>query len=131
MSLAAALTALLLIPAFVWGVNRKVLSNRLNNISVAAISAVLLYIFILASVAYIEQQLDAKLEALDTNGDGVFAGNEVTPEQKEVMYEMTADTGRTFAPYTGAMFSFMYFFGVWAVLAAISRVNRRYESSNT
>ncbi|MGL6159828.1 hypothetical protein [Microbulbifer sp.] len=108
MNLTTALAALFLIPAVVWGINRKVFSSKLNNVSIAAISSVLLYIFILLSAAYVEQNLDAELAALDTNGDGIFSGSEITPKQEEVMHRVTADTGRNFAPYTGALFSLIY-----------------------
>lgn len=78
----------------------------------SAVSAVFLYIFILISVAYIERKLDSELAAFDLNGDGAFSGSEITPEQEKAMYRVTADTGRTFAPYTGLIFSAIYFFTV-------------------
>lgn len=118
------------IPLLVWGCNRKYYSKRLNNVSVSAISAVVLYIFILVSVAYIEHKLDAELAAFDLNGDGVFTGNEITPDQEKAMYRVIADTGRTFAPFTGAIFSLVYFAGVWLLFALISWFSNRRAGNN-
>lgn len=131
MSLITMLAVMLLIPFIVWGASRKIFSNRLKNVSVAAISAVILYAFILVSVAYIEQKFNTELAAFDLNGDGTFSDSEITQEQEKAMYRVTADTGRTFAPFTGAIFSFLYFIGIWVIFLIISWVGKRCANSST
>lgn len=120
MNLAITIAVLLLIPIFVLVVNKKLFSSKLKNVSVSAISAVFLYLFILVSVAYVEQRLDSELAAFDLNGDGFFSGSEVTSEQEKAMFRVTADTGRTFAPFTGAIFSVIYFLIVWLLISFVS-----------
>ena len=131
MSLITTLVVLLLIPIVAYGVNERLLAGKLRTVSVSAISAACVYAFILASVAYIEYKLDAELAAFDLNGDGIFSGSEITPEQEKAMYRVVADTGRTFAPFTGAIFSAIYFLGVWLLLSVISWVGKWHASKNT
>ncbi|TNC85122.1 MAG: hypothetical protein CSH37_08820 [Thalassolituus sp.] len=119
MKVTIVLTVILLIPVAVFFLNKKLFSGRLRNASIAVISAACIYVSILASVAYIEYSLDAELAAFDLNGDGVFSGNEINIEQERAMHRVTADTGRTFAPFTGAIFSVIYFLGVWFLLSII------------
>ncbi len=113
---------LLLTPVAVCFLNRKLFSRKLRNVSISVISAVFIYVSIVASVAYIEYSLDAELAAFDLNGDGVFSGNEINIEQERAMHRVTADTGRTFAPFTGAIFSVIYFLWVWFLLSIIGWV---------
>ena len=67
------------------------------------------YVSVLVEVSIYDYQLEKQLYSFDLNGDGVFSGSELTPEQEEAMIKFIGDTGRTFAPITGAIFSFMYF----------------------
>ena len=67
------------------------------------------YVSVLVEVSIYDYQLEKQLYSFDLNGDGVFSGSEITPEQEEAMIKFIGDTGRTFAPITGAIFSFMYF----------------------
>ena len=134
MILTTTLVVLLLIPIGAYWVNKKLLSGKLRNVSISAISAIsaiCVYAFILAGVAYIEYKLDAELAAFDLNGDGIFSGNEITPEQGKAMYRVIADTGRTFAPFTGAIFSVIYFLSIWLLLSIIAWVGKWRESRNT
>ncbi|MEP0177922.1 MAG: hypothetical protein ABJH28_03650 [Paraglaciecola sp.] len=131
MSLVTAIAALLFIPAVVWVANLKLFNSKLKNVSVAAISAICLYVFILVSVAYVEQKLNAELAAFDLDGNGLFSGAEITPEQEKAMYRVTADTGRTFAPFTGAIFSTLYFLITWLAFSITSWVGRWHASKNT
>ncbi len=131
MSLATTIAVLLLIPAIARVANQKLFNSKLKNVSVAAISAIFLYVFILVSVAYVEQKLDAELAAFDLDGNGIFSGSEITPEQEKAMYRVTADTGRTFAPFTGAIFSTIYFVITWLAFSITSWFGRRHASKNT
>jgi hypothetical protein len=67
------------------------------------------YVSVLVEVSIYDYQLEKQLYSFDLNGDGVFSGSEITPEQEEAMIKFVGDTGRTFAPITCAIFSFMYF----------------------
>lgn len=131
MNLTITIAALLLIPVISWGVNQKLFSRKLKNVSVSAISAVFLYAIILVSVVYVEQKLDAELAAFDLDGNGIFSGSEITPEQEKAMYRVTADTGRTFAPFTGAIFAAIYFLITWLVFSIISWIGKWRASKNT
>ncbi|MDO4440683.1 MAG: hypothetical protein Q4B81_00695 [Moraxella sp.] len=44
---------------------------------------------------------DAVLQSYDLNGDGMFSGDELTPEQDKAMQQVVRDAGRTFAPIVG------------------------------
>lgn len=98
---------------------------------VSLISAIVVYAAIIISVNLTEQRLDNELAAFDLNGDGIFSGKEITPESEAAMYRVTADTGRTFAPFTGAIFSLIYFLLLWAVVSAYGWIKRRHASSST
>ncbi|MFD2177080.1 hypothetical protein [Veronia pacifica] len=131
MTLSTTIAVLLVIPVMVWAANQKLLSSKLKNVSMSGISAVLLYVFILVSVAYIEHKLNSDLAAFDLDGDGFFSDSEVTPEQEKAMSRVTADTGRTFAPFIGAIFAAIYFLVVWLVSSIISWANKWRASRNT
>ncbi|MBT2785304.1 MULTISPECIES: hypothetical protein [unclassified Halomonas] len=119
MSIVVFVIVLFLVPVIICVMSNNLYSGRLRSVSVSAISAVFVYLFILGSVTFIELKLDAELTAFDINGDGVFSGSEITPEQEKAMHRVIADTGRTFAPITGAVFSIFYFLGVWLLLVII------------
>jgi len=120
MSKFIALSAFLLIPLIVYFCSKQVFDRNLKNVSIAAISAVLMYLFIIGSALYIEYKLDAELTAFDLDNDGFFSGSEVTPDQEKAMQRVIYDTGRTFAPITGAIFSIFYFFLLWLLFSAVS-----------
>lgn len=111
--------ALFLVPVIICVMNNNLYSGRLRSVSISAISAVLVYLLILGSVTFIEFKLDAELAAFDLNGDGVFSGSEIIPEQEHAMHQVIADTGRTFAPITGAVFSIFYFLGMWLLFVIV------------
>ncbi|EIK43143.1 hypothetical protein O59_004247 [Cellvibrio sp. BR] len=111
--------------------NKLLYSGKLRNYSVALISALLVYIFIIVSVAYINNKLDNQLAAFDLNGDGIFSGIEITPDQEKAMQEVIADTGRTFAPITGAIFCSIYFLVLWLVLTVFPQVVKLFSQKIT
>jgi len=123
------LSFLLLTPIAVCFSSRKIFSRKIKSVSIAAISAVFVYLLIIGSVAYIEYQLDAELAAFDLNNDGLFSGSEITPDQEKVMQRVIADTGRTFAPITGAVFSIIYFLVLWLLISASSMFNKWQKNS--
>ncbi|WP_373070018.1 hypothetical protein [Sulfurimonas sp.] len=120
----------LLIPFDVLSVNHLLLSNKLGKTLVSAISATLVYVIIVGSVMYTNYKLDTELAAFDLNADGLFSGDEITPEQEIAMDRVVNDAGRNFAPITGAIFSFIYFLCLWSILSISSWVKRMYVSKN-
>ena len=48
--------------------------------------------------------LEYQLNQYDIDGDGIFSGSEISPNQQEAMQKVISDTGRTFAPFTGFIF---------------------------
>jgi len=121
----------LLIPFGVLSANRLFLSNKLGRTSVSVISAALVYITIISIVVYTNYELDTELDAFDLNGDGFFSDDEITPEQKIAMDRVVNDTGRNFAPITGAIFSFIYFLCIWTIRSIASWTKKIYASTNT
>lgn len=116
-----ALTILFIIPIALSLANKKLFKRRLNSLSISAISALIIYGLILVSVAYIEHKLDMELAAFDLNGDGIFSGDEITPNQEAAMSRVISDAGRSLAPFTAAIFSCIYFLVTWFMFAVISR----------
>lgn len=120
MNLATVLSVFVIIPGVIWILNRTWLANRFGRASLAALSALLAYVFIVLVAAYVDFKLEANLAEFDLNGDGFFSGAEITPEQQQAMQLVVADTGRTFAPITGAVFSVIYFLSLWLLLSMIA-----------
>ena len=67
------------------------------------VCCLIVYGLILARVHLIEVRFDAELDAFDLDRDGSFSRNEITPAQKVAMDRVVSDTGRNFAPLTGAI----------------------------
>lgn len=74
----------------------------------AGISFVVLYLFIVGSAQLSDYQLKKELDSFDLDGDGIFSSVEFTPEAEDAMNRYTQDTGRTFAPIAGFIFSSVY-----------------------
>jgi hypothetical protein len=125
------IAVLLVVPFFTLQANRKLFNSNLKNISISAISAVFVYISILLYVVYIENKLNVELDIFDLNKDGFFSAHEITPEQEKAMHRVTSDTARNLAPFTGAIFSVVYFLGIWLFFSLTSRVSKWYANKNT
>lgn len=120
--------ALVIIPVMVWRINRKWFFHRFGKAALSAFSALLVYAFIVGLAICVDFKLEADLAEFDLNGDGLFSGVEVTPEQQQAMQLVVADTGRTLAPITGGIFSVIYFLGLWlltSVIAAVSKFRKK------
>lgn len=70
-------------------------------------------------------QAVVNLERFDLNGNGVFNGDEITPEQQQAMKKVTNDTGRALAPFTGAIVSLIYNLGVFGMWVMVRRLVRK------
>ncbi|ADZ90925.1 hypothetical protein [Marinomonas mediterranea] len=131
MSIFTAILVLLLTPLLVWLGNQFILKEKFKSIGVSLLSALLVYLFIVGSAAYYDYKYEAELAAFDLNQDGMFSGDEVTLEQEKAMLRVISDTGRTFAPFTGAIFSILYFSCLWITFVLSSKVYNRTEPRNT
>ncbi|BDZ74999.1 hypothetical protein GCM10025856_27180 [Methylophaga marina] len=81
----------------------------------AGISFVILYVFIVGLAELTNYQLKQELDSYDIDRDGSFSDAEFTSDAEEAMNRYIQDTGRTFVPITGFIFSFIYvglFFGI-------------------
>jgi hypothetical protein len=75
------------------------------------VSSLIGYVLIMASARVRDGELKVKLYELDINKDGVFTGEEITPEVNRRMMAVASDTGRTFAPVAGFPIS-----AIWSVI---------------
>lgn len=100
---------LVLPPLFTAGINHFFLSNRLGSRSITTISTVFACIALIAGGALLEVKYEKDLAAFDLNHDGIFSGNEITPEQIKALGRVTNDSWRVFAPYTTFVFAIFYF----------------------
>lgn len=74
-----------------------------------------IYLLLVGGAIYADLDAQLTLNEFDLNKDGFFSGEELTPEQKEAMRNLTSDTGRNFSFITGLIFSgliaFLVFIG--------------------
>jgi hypothetical protein len=82
--------------------------GNVSPIKLTIINFVSVYIFFVLGVYCYEIYLEYRLDSFDLNGDGIFTGEENTPEKEKYMSLVINDTFRTFAPFTGLVFSFLY-----------------------
>ena len=75
---------------------------------------------------YLKFKFKAELEAYDLNKDGFFNDNEINEEQQKAMKNVILDTGRNFAPFTGILFSILYYAVILPILLLINSVNNKY-----
>ena len=75
------------------------------------------YSLIVGSAALTDIKYQKELDSFDLNKDGIFSGNERTPEQEAAMFRLTNDVGRNFTVFTGAfiggIFGFIAFLISW------------------
>jgi len=83
------------------------------------------YGFIIYSARIEDWYLHYQLYQFDLDGDGMFGGIESTPEQAEAARKLAADTGRTFAVFTGLIFSIPLAFALYIMLKVFSFAKRR------
>lgn len=82
--------------------------EKASHIKLTIVNFIFVYILFLLAIYCYEIYLEYKLDSFDLNSDGFFTGEENTPEKEKYMSLVVNDTGRTFAPITGLIFSFAY-----------------------
>ncbi len=78
-----------------------------------------MYVIIVGSVFLYDIYLSYKLSKFDLDGDGIFSGEEITPEQDKYLNLNAHDTGRLFAPITGFIFSLFQSIAFWIVFRLV------------
>ena len=94
------------------------------------LSSLLTYIIIVASASYLSFKYQSELDAFDLNNDGLFSGNEINEEQQKAMQKVISDTGRNFAPFTGILFSVIYYIILLLTLSLINKISKNYAIDN-
>jgi hypothetical protein len=82
----------------------KVRSNR----KLALISFVVVYALFVGASELLDNRLSLELHQFDLDGNGIYSESELTPEAIVAMDNWGNDTGRTFAPIVGFLFSLIY-----------------------
>jgi len=103
---------------------------KLSINKIALLSSLLTYIIIVASASYLSFKYQSELDAFDLNNDGLFSGNEINEEQQKAMQKVISDTGRNFAPFTGILFSVIYYIILLLTLSLINKVSKNYGIDN-
>ena len=99
----------------------KTRTEEPNWIVYFIISVILSYALIVLSVWSMGRHYQYELNKYDYNSDGMFSGEEITPEMEKAMDRLTHDTGRTFAPITAAIVSPLYN-SFWFVLFTVLKM---------
>ena len=102
------LTIILGIPFLVYAVSGSRVLPATHKIKLALIAFFVLYAFIVVSAEVQDWLIQEELYKYDLDGNKSFSQEELTPEAEVAMENFTNDTGRTFAPITGFIFSFLY-----------------------
>lgn len=118
------MVAMLAVPPIAY-LRHRMLRPKMVPLSTFLFSCIAVYALILLRTVLIETRLDAELAAFDLDGDGFFAGPEIHPAQQLAMDRVVQDTGRTFAPFTGAVFAPMYVGLAFTATAAVLEVRAR------
>ena len=68
----------------------------------------IVYIVVIIVNQSYDSYLDYQLNSFDLDGDGIFGGKEISPEQELAMDAVMHDTARTFIWFTGIAYAFVY-----------------------
>lgn len=93
---------LLLMPFIAYGIKCKF---NFSFITVYIITCVVCYLLIVITSSVTDSYLEEVLRTYDLNGDDFFDESELTPDAKIAMKNVTNDTGRAMAIFTGAIIS--------------------------
>jgi len=112
----------LITPPILFLANDRLSKVRRSSLLIASISFIIIYCLLQFYVHLIDIRFNAELDQFDLNKDGWFSGEEINPAQEKAMQNVTYDTARTFAPYTGIVTSALYVLFVAAFFALSKRV---------
>jgi hypothetical protein len=121
--------AAFLVPLVILLCDAALLRWRLGFFRGALVSVAAILAIVVGTAVIYGRYLDAKLASFDHDGDGIFAGDEQTPEQKRAMSQVTNDLSRTLAPITGGVFAVAYSTLVFGGAAAVTSAQRKWKSA--
>ena len=127
------LSATLVVPALALLYKHR-LFPKMHSVWLFLICSLIVYLLILVRVYLIEIRFDAELDVFDLNRDGFFSGSEISPSQEAAMDRVVSDTGRQFAPFTGAILAPLcvaFSFGLVKMIVMVRRLAQRYSSRRT
>ena len=116
--------AIITYPVLMLIVGRRKSVLKLSGLS-AGVGIIFCYFAILGSAMAIEYRLDTKLQAFDLNGDGLFSGKEITPEQTIAMQRVISDAERNFVLIHGTSYSLIYGLLVFVFVSAVKFVQNK------
>lgn len=97
-------------------IDKSYIKIKLTNSRIIFYSTLFFYLSILAFVVFTRITLRNNLNSFDLNNDGFFTGNEINDAQREALRKVSSDTGLTFAPITGILYSIIYFTFLYLLL---------------
>jgi sorbitol-specific phosphotransferase system component IIC len=103
-------------------------AGRVNLLRFSLISIAAIFVVVVGTATAYGRFLDSQLAAFDLDGDGIFSGSEVTPEQEQALFRATDDVSRSLAPFTAAAFALAYVGAICGVIAFSNRQARRRAS---
>jgi len=92
-----------------------------SNTKIALVATALFYISIIVIAFVTTYTLKSHLDSFDLNNDGFFSEDEKNPEQRKALKAVSSDNGRNLAPFTGIIFSILYFIMVKIILSIFRR----------
>lgn len=90
--------------------------SKRRNLWIGFTVTLAFYSFLVGSAALTDIKYQKELNTFDINKDGIFSGNEITPEQEAAMFRLTNDVGRNFTVFTGVFIGGI--FGLFAYMVA-------------
>jgi len=121
--------AAFMVPPIVLLCEATLLQRRLGLFRGALLSVATILIIVVGTAVLYDRHLHARLAAFDRNGDGIFAGDEVTPDQELALSHVTNDLSRNLAPLTGGAFAVAYSALVFGGTAALNSARRRWKGA--
>lgn len=120
-----------LVPPVVAGVAYKYRGQLSLAAKISIFTFVTTYSLVMYGALITDIYLSYKLEQFDLNGDGLFSGEEVTPEQEMALTRVVSDTGRVFAPITGLILSLGLSLPLLLTLKLTTLIKRHLTKQNT
>ncbi|WP_310554935.1 hypothetical protein [Flavobacterium sp.] len=90
-------------------INRKYYCTSFSNVKIAMCCSVIFYISMVILAFATSYYLKQELNSFDLDKNGLFTEEEWTIEQSRLIRDVSNDTGRNLAPFTGIVFSILYF----------------------
>lgn len=80
-------------------------NNRKKSFWITVTVLLLLYSLIVGAATYEDIYAQWNANRYDLDGDGFFAGDEITEAQEAAMLRLTSDVGRNFSVFVGLIFT--------------------------